>query len=348
MTLTVDCLYPYILPWRAKDGREGLDQACDAEAAGVGGIVLSERWESKELGIMMGALSQRTSRLQLVAGITHCGTRHPIVVAGMSATMQTLSGGRFVLGFGRGVPLEFKKMGIPVLNNRGMADYAAILRQLWAGETVNYRGPAGDYPEMALGKPCENPPPLLLAATGEKTLALAGTHFDGVVLGPLLTTQGVARCAGIARQAAETAGRDPTSLIIYAVVVAAPDTLSAAQRADILEARAVSYFMHPNSGAMKLRANDWDPAPAERILAEDLSGLEYAKGDPAVFRAQMAAFAKLLPEEWLTTGAAVGTYAQCADRLREYHQAGADRIIIHGITPAQQQPIIDLIPSDAN
>ena len=147
MTLTVDCLYPYILPWRAKDGREGLDQACDAEAAGVGGIVLSERWESKELGIMMGALSQRTSRLQLVAGITHCGTRHPIVVAGMSATMQTLSGGRFVLGFGRGVPLEFKKMGIPVLNNRGMADYAAILRQLWAGETVNYRGPAGDYPE---------------------------------------------------------------------------------------------------------------------------------------------------------------------------------------------------------
>ena len=37
-----------------------------------------------------------------------------MVIAGLSATMQTLSEGRFVLGFGRGVPSQFAKLGIPI------------------------------------------------------------------------------------------------------------------------------------------------------------------------------------------------------------------------------------------
>jgi 5,10-methylenetetrahydromethanopterin reductase len=138
------------------------------------------------------------------------------------------------------VPPLFRKLGIPVLDNAGMADYVGILRKLWAGETVTYSGPAGNYPEMQLAQPCEATPPVILGAVGPKTLALAGAHFDGVVLHPFLSVAGVARSVAIVRDAAERAGRDPVAVRIYATVVTAPDTLSDAERANILEARAVS------------------------------------------------------------------------------------------------------------
>ncbi len=234
MAVMADVLHSYILPGRAADPRVGITQAHEGERLGLAGVFLSERWETKELGAVMGALSQATKRLKLVAGLTHFGTRHPLVQAGMGATMQMLSGGRFVLGFGRAVPPLFRKLGITVLNNAGMADHVAILRRLWGGDTVSYSGPAGDYPQMQLAQPCDNPPPVILGAVGPKTLALAGAHFDGLVLHPFLTAEGVARSVAIVREAARAAGRDPAAIVVYATVVTAPDTLSAAERATIL------------------------------------------------------------------------------------------------------------------
>ncbi|MFD2579229.1 LLM class flavin-dependent oxidoreductase [Novosphingobium colocasiae] len=78
-----------------------------------------------------------------MAGLTHFGTRHPVVQAGMAQTMQMLSGGRFVLGYGRGVVSHFKKLGIPTPNMQGMVDYVSILRRLWAGEIDQLQRPGG-------------------------------------------------------------------------------------------------------------------------------------------------------------------------------------------------------------
>jgi 5,10-methylenetetrahydromethanopterin reductase len=340
MTLKTDAVFSYILPGKVRDARLGLDQAREAERLGLAGVFLSERWESKELGSVMGALSQATSRVTLVAGLTHFGTRHPLVQAGMGQTLQTLSGNRFVMGYGRAVPSQFRKLGIPVLNNQGMADYVAILRMLWAGETVCYNGPAGDYPEMQLPQGCDTPPPVILGAIGPKTLALGGAHYDGVVLHPFLTVEGVSRSIGIVRDAARSAGRDPDSVTVYATVVTAPDTLSPEQRTDILEARAVSYFMHREVGLPIVSANGWDEAPLGHLMATGLARLEYGAGDPKETRRLMSEAASLLPPDWLTTGAAVGSVEHCVERLSEYLEAGADRILLHGTTPEQQGPLV--------
>jgi probable F420-dependent oxidoreductase len=335
-----DMLHSYILPGRAADPRVGITQAQEGEQLGLAGVFLSERWESKELGAVMGALSQATKRLKLVAGLTHFGTRHPLVQAGMGATMQMLSGGRFVLGFGRAVPPLFRKLGITVLNNAGMADHVAILRRLWTGDTVSYSGPAGHYPEMQLAQPCDNPPPVILGAVGPKTLALAGAHFDGLVLHPFLTAEGVARSIAIVRAASRAAGRDPAAIVVYATVVTAPDTLSAAERATILEARAVSYFMHREVGLPIVTMNGWDESPMNRLVETGLSRLEYGQGDIEESRRQMARAVDLLPSEWLMTGAAVGSVAHCVERLRDYRNAGADQILLHGTTPEQQGALV--------
>src|SRR3546814_17555177 len=110
-----------------------------------------------------------------------------------------------------------------VLNNAGMADHVGILRRLWAGETVSYSGPAGDYPEMQLAQPCERPPPVILGAVGPKTLALAGGHFDGVVSHPFLTTVGVARPVSIVRVAARDSGSHPEDWTLHAPVGTEPN-----------------------------------------------------------------------------------------------------------------------------
>jgi probable F420-dependent oxidoreductase len=340
MTLSRERVYSYVLPGQVADPGAVFEQARAADALGMGGIFLSERWESKELGAVMGALTQTTDKVTLVAGLTHFGTRHPVVQAGMAQTLQMLSGGRYVLGYGRGVPPHFKKLGIPVLSMQGMIDYVGILRRLWAGETVHYSGPAGDYPELQLPLGCENPPPVIIGTIGPKTLAMAGAHFDGVVLHPFLTTEGVSRSVRIVREAAAAAGRDPASVEVYATVITVPDTLPDEMRTDMLQARAISYFMHREIGGPIVATNGWSEDPIDRIAESELASLEYGSGDPREKRRRMAEIAELLPPEWLSQGAATGTIAHCLERLGDYVDAGADYILLHGTTPDQQGEIL--------
>ena len=335
MALSMRDLNCYILPGRGMDVRLGLEQARQAEERGYQGVFMGERWDTKELGAVFGALTQVTRRINLVAGLTHFGTRHPLIQAGMANTLQSLSGGRYILGYGRSVPSEFAKQGIPVPDIAGMAEFTTLLRRLWAGETVSYSGPLGEFPSMCLGVVCKNPPPLLLGAVGPKTLALAGTHFDGVVLHPFLTLEAVSRSVAIVRHAARKAGRDPSSVTVYATVVLALDTITAQERADILEARAVSYFMHRELGLALARANGWDERPIHQLSDAGISDLEFRQHSPNG-RELMAAHVKTLPTQWLNDGAAVGSVSHCIGRLGQYLEAGANQILIHGATPEHQ------------
>jgi probable F420-dependent oxidoreductase len=317
-----------------------LEQAVAGEALGLGSIWVAERWEKKEIAATLGALSQKTSRVQLVAGMTHFGTRHPIVLAGMASTLQALSGNRFILGFGRSVAFIWKNLGIAVPVNAAMADYAKILRALWAGETVNYDGPAGRYPNMRMPEIPEVAPPIILAAIGPKTLALAGQHFDGVVLHPFLTTEGVARSAAIVRKAAEEAGRDPAAVKIYAEVVVAPDA-SEAQIVSAIKVRAITYFTVRDLGAQLIAMNGWDPAPMETLLGDPrYLNIEGQKGTHDELRERMKEAITVLPPHWLEEGAAGGSSRAVAQRLLQFRDAGADEIVLHGTTADRLGPLV--------
>lgn len=340
MTRTPLDLGAYALPGRVQDPRPGLAQAVAGEALGLGSIWVAERWEKKEIAATLGALTQRTERVKLVAGMTHFGTRHPIVLAGMAATLQALSGNRFILGFGRSVAFIWKNLGIPVPVNAAMADYAKILRSLWAGETVDYEGPAGRYPNMRMPELPEVPPPMILAAIGPKTLALAGQHFDGAVLHPFLTPEGVARSAAVVRKAADQAGRDPAAVRIYAEVVVAPDA-TAAEIQSAVQVRAVTYFTIRDLGSQIIAMNGWDAVPMERLLADPrYLNIEGQKGTHAELRERMREAIGVLPPHWLEQGAAAGSSSAVARRLIEYRDAGADEIVLHGTTPDRLGPLV--------
>lgn len=340
MSDSVNELGCYILPGKASDPVLGVEQAVEAERIGLGSVWASERWEVKESGALLGAIAQATSRIRIMTGTTHLNTRHPMVLAGMASTLQGLSGGRFEMAVARSVAARWKKIGATIPTNKYMADAVDILRRLWAGETVSYSGPVGEFPEMVFADPPAVQTPVHLAAVGPKTLALAGKHFDGVVLHPFLTPHGVSRSAAIVRRAAEEAGRNPDDVRIIAAVVVAPDLTEEETRAAVYS-RAATYFVHKVMAMPILEANEWDPARLEPILATGLEELEMQQVSIEELRARMAEASALIPPEWINEGSAMGAAADVAARLREYRTAGADEILLHGATADKLEGLVN-------
>jgi probable F420-dependent oxidoreductase len=332
----------YLLPGRVVEPTRGPTDAAAAERGGLGSVWLSDRWDQKEAGAMLGAIAAATAKVRIATGITHPSTRHPLVLAGMASTLQALSGGRFILGIGRSVPMIWRTMGLRPPTTRALADLAQILRRLWAGETVSYHGPLGDFPGLKVAHRYEgSPPPLVLAAMGPRTLAMTGEAYDGVLLHPFLTTEAVVRSVAGVRAGAERAGRDPAAVRIYAVVVAAP-SLPPEQEAAIVGGRAITYLQAPGFGELLVGINGWDARVLAKLRTHPLlASLGKGLADQAFTLAELGEVAKVLPEAWISEGAAVGTPKRCAERLRQYLDAGVDEIVLHGNVPSALGEMID-------
>lgn len=326
-----DELGTYLLPGRVFDPNDGPRQAADAEKIGFGSVWLGDRWEQKEAAAMLGAVTQTTSRVRIGTAVTHPHTRHPLVLAGMATTIQALSGGRFTLGIGRSGGGVWQQRGLPEPTTEMLRDIAILLRGLWAGETVTYRGPLGNFPELRTVHCYEGSPPrLLLAAIGPRSLALAGEFYDGAILHPLLTTQATERACTMVRSGAAGAGRDPDQIRVVATVVVAPDLESEATDA-IVGGRAITYLQTPGFGELLVKTNEWDPQVLDRIRSHPmLQSLKGGLADWTFTLTELAEVAQVLPAEWLEQGAAVGSVERCSERITEYLDAGADEVIVHG------------------
>lgn len=336
-TIDAQRLGGYVLPGGPRHVIPVVAQARALEQAGVGSIYIGERYATKDLPSLAGALSQITSTVRLIGAVTHPGTRHPMVLASMGQTLQSLSGNRFALGFGRGSPGRWRSYGITPPTLQSLADTADILRRLWAGERVSYHGPAGTFPDLRLMELADvDPPPLLLAGVGPRTLALAGSAYDGAILHPLLTTQAVARSATRVRDAAMAAGRDPGSVEIHATVIVASDSTFN----EVVGARGLGYLLVEGLGESLAATNGWNPATLDEIRShEQFAGLPYhqLKSLPT---AELARASELLPRNWLAEGSASGSDERCAARIVEYLDAGATHVLLHGLDHAAVAPLV--------
>lgn len=327
----------YLLPGGPSDPRAIIDQARAGDDLGLGNLFIGERYATKDLGALAGAVSQVTRQSRIVGGVTHIGTRHPMTLASMGQTLQALSDGRFVLGFGRGSLGRWRSYGITPPTSEMLEDIADILRRLWSGEQVSYDGPAGTFPDLkVLERPPHDPPPLLLAGVGPNTLDLAGRAYDGVMLHPLLTPEAVGRAVARVRAAAVRAGRDPEAIAVHATVIVAADR----DPSELVGARGLGYLLVGGLGEALVDANQWPVDELARIRDHPrFRGLDY-NGIKSIAPAELAEISADLPDEWLTTGAAIGSTADCADRLDDYLDAGATNILIHGSTPDHLAPLV--------
>lgn len=328
----------YVLPGRVENPAGALAEAREAERAGFGGVYVSERLDVKEAGVVCGAVAVATRHVKVGTALIHQGTRHPLTIAALAGTMHALSGGRFVLGLGRGLDVLAPALGVPKPTLASVEHLVSILRRLWAGDRVSESGAAGSFGSLRFADlPPGGGPPVVFGTIGPRGLALAGRIFDGVILHPFLTIGAVEESVAVVRRSAEDAGRDPSKVRIISTLVSAPDL--APDREDIaVRARAVSYFQVLGLGELITRWNGWDPAVLDRLREHPtLAGKGIA--DTALSRDRLVASAEVIPDDWFNTGAAVGSAASCADRARAYLRAGADEVLIHGASPAESAGI---------
>jgi probable F420-dependent oxidoreductase len=130
--------------------------------------------------VALSAVAAVTERIQLATGIYLVGLRHPLAVARMTATLQDVAGGRFMLGVGSGwLEEEFAALGVPFEERRARYEEAvAVLRAAWAGGEISFAGEHVAFEHvMVTAEPVRVP--LILGGNTEPALRRAATLADG-------------------------------------------------------------------------------------------------------------------------------------------------------------------------
>ncbi|MBL7491101.1 TIGR03857 family LLM class F420-dependent oxidoreductase [Frankia sp. AgB1.9] len=327
----------YLLAGQPASSRDLVAEAIGAEQLGLGTAYISERYNKKEAATLSGAAGAVTERITIATGATNHNTRHPMVTAGYARTMQSLTGGRFVLGLGRGVPTMQDAYGIPRITTAQIEDFVDIVRRLFRGEAIiGHKGPAGSWPVLHLDGSLDEHLPMGITAFGPQTLELGGRLFDQVVLHTFFTDETTARAVATVKRAAEQAGRDPDSVKVWSCFATIGDHVPADKRLMKLVGRLGTYLQ--GYGDLLVRTNGWDLKVLERFLADPVikgvRGLDVT-GTPE----QLAHAATLIPAEWLAP-AATGSPAECVAAVRNQLALGCDGVILHGATPTELAPIV--------
>lgn len=334
----------YALPGHISDPTTLADEVRDGEALGLGTVWISERPGTKDIGVLCGAAQAHAPDLAIgTALIGNLPLRNPLMVASFCSTMMLMTKNRFTLGVGHGQDRLADAAGVPRSTRPLIGRYLSILQRLWNGEVVSAKGDNWTLDKAALGLRLPVAPPIFMAAIGDKSLAWAGRHRDGVLLFSCLNPAAVAHSIGVIRRAATEANRDPASITVCAVAVTACD-VPEEKALNYIVRRLNTYFMLPTIDAM-VRVNAWDPAIAAKIktaVYEQAKVAPGALGDEGVSRELdvLRRFRDLYPRAWLTDCNALGDTTACTGYIRALFDAGADRVIFHGSPPRDLKSLL--------
>jgi len=329
----------YTLAGQAASSRDLVDEVQAGEALDLGWAFISERFDKKEAATLSGAAGAVSERIGIATAATNHNTRHPMVTAGYARTMQSLTGGRFLLGLGRGVRPVQNAYGISPITTAQMEDFAGLMRRLFRGEVIfGHDGPAGKFPLLHISGELDEHLPLGLTAFGPNSLALGGRCFDQVVLHTFFTEETTARCVESVKNAAVDAGRDPDDVKVWSCFATVTDEVPEERRLMKTVGRLATYLQ--GYGDLMVSTNNWDPAVLERFRADDVVNSVRGALDAAATTEQLEHIKTLLPEEWLAP-MATGSAADCAEAINGQLALGCDGVIMHGATPAELAPVVE-------
>ena len=283
-----------------------------AETAGYESLWVTERYFHEETYTLLGFLAAVTQRLKLGVGVTNPYTRHPALLAMASATLDRVSGGRFILGMGRSEPFIIRdRLGIDYRQPRAvLAETVGHIRNLLGGNRVDTTGNQVTLRDTRLAiLPVQQPMPIYLAALGPQALRLAGAVADGVILNAYVPTGYVRYAVREIRDAARQAGRDPEAIDITCMLVVrlTPD---AGALIPGLKQRLVRLLAEPHVGEILLAQGGFDAGILKALRAASSS----TDAHPV----------ELISDDMVEAFYLVGDAATCRARIADYRAAGVD------------------------
>jgi 5,10-methylenetetrahydromethanopterin reductase len=195
-------------------------RAQHAEAAGFDGITIVDSQNlSGDPYVSLAMAGSATERIKLGTGVTNPWTRHPAVTASSIATVHAVSGGRAVLGIGRG-DSALAHLGFAPASVKVFDDYLRRLQGYLRGEEVPFEAGANvatlglaEVPrssKIEWLRPGRFPKiPVDVAATGPKVIKLAAVVADRITFALGADPARLAWGMETAREARVEAGLDP-------------------------------------------------------------------------------------------------------------------------------------------
>ncbi|MEE3328885.1 MAG: LLM class F420-dependent oxidoreductase [Myxococcota bacterium] len=132
--------------------------------------------------IALSGIAASTESLRLGTGVNILPQANPLYLAKQAASLDFMSGGRFMLGVGIGwLAEEFKAAGVP-FERRGARhdDYLQALRKFWSGEVVEHRSDFVDWSGFKSHPlPAQDPLPLVIGGSKGKIFERVARYGDG-------------------------------------------------------------------------------------------------------------------------------------------------------------------------
>ena len=325
--------------WRAGGSNTGASArlAQEVEAEGWHGqMFMDSQCLSADPYAQMGVWACSTRHIRLSPGVTNPFTRNLAVTAASAATIQAISGGRAVLGIGRGDSALAYLGHAPV----GLKVFERALRHLQvllAGGEIPFAdyGSSGDAPDLhslSLGArpegvrlrwldPAQPKVPLDVAATGPKVIAMGARLAERVTFSVGADPVRLQWALDLAR-AAEQPGRPPVSYGAQIVVVCHP-----------VHATALDLAMHmvpPLARFQVIQGKPQGPTGTDADASLDAvrQGYDMTKHGGADQRDRVVGGG--LSAEFVESFAVVGSPEHCTQRLLALQALGLERLVVVG------------------
>ncbi|MCW2604915.1 MAG: class F420-dependent oxidoreductase [Pseudonocardiales bacterium] len=328
-----------------RDFEAQVREIVELEMAGLDIIMAAEAW-SFDAFTQLAYIAAKTERVQLATSIVNVFSRSATTIATAAASVDEMSGGRFILGIGSsGAQVIEGFHGIPYTKPLShIVDVIGVCRLVWKREKVIYSGKAITVPlpkdqGLGLGKalnvmdyPLRPDIPIWWAAQTPKAVEAAAELADGWLPYGFIPERadkvwGEALAKGKAKRGE---GRLPWEVSTGALV-AIGENLDAEKLRDQQRAGLALYI-----GGMGARGANFynDTAVAlgfadEAKIIQDLY-LEGKKDEAA----------KHVPAEWLEKTSLIGSKSYIKDRLAAYKEAGVTTL---SIRPAGGQEKVETV-----
>jgi 5,10-methylenetetrahydromethanopterin reductase len=307
----------------AHDLREGLDFVRYAEQRGFEAVWQAESRLVRDAVVPMAAYAAVTDKIKVGSGVINNWTRNIGLLAATYLTLDDLAPDRIICGIGawwdplaRNVGIERRK---PLT---AMRETVEILRRLLNMERVTFHGEFIDVNGIELdvvhGRREPRSVPIMIGATGDKMMELAGEIADGVVLNYCVPPEYNHRAMDLLARGAKRSGRtlddiDRPQLVVCSVD---PDRDNAIDTTRELLTQYLAQQPHI--------------AKASGVADEVVTQIQEILGWPAT-KEEIARAKHLVPEDLIHRITASGTPEEARSKVGEYRRNGCTSPILYPV-----------------
>jgi probable F420-dependent oxidoreductase len=199
------------------------EQASRYPYSGDGRIAVPADAEWLDPFVCLSFAAAVTSRINLATGVLLLPEHNPVIVAKRAASLDRISGGRFLLGVGIGWSAEeFEALGVPFAGRAARTvEYLEAIRQIWREDPASFHGEHVAFDRVRVHpKPLRDRGiPVFFGGNSDPALTRAAAHGDGWYGFNLDGVDAVRERVGVLRRACDEqhrAGAPPTVAVAVA------------------------------------------------------------------------------------------------------------------------------------